>query len=251
MILACPECGTAFHIELLAINKGRKVKCGVCSNIWFASPNNLRDEPKKVEKNIQPIQNKPKIESSIPPEKIELKNNLIQKPIVSKEIDRSIEFEKKKNIKKVNFIYTNILNWLAFWLVLSILILGGIGYWGKNIVVAYLPETLKIYNILNMKILPRISKLEVLDLKAENEGDLIIIRGKIFNKSFLPTFSPVISVITINKEGNIIENFDIKAEKNVINAQQDNFFKAEIYLPEGKENEITDIRAILINEIPN
>ena len=117
--------------------------------------------------------------------------------------------------------------------------------------VGYLPDTLNIYNILNIKILPRISKLEVLDLKAENEGDLIIIRGKIFNKSFIPSPSPIISIITIDKNGEIIENFDIKAEKDVICSQEPNFFKTEIYLPEGENNKITDIRAILINEIPN
>ena len=251
MILSCPECGTAFHIELLAINKGRKVKCGVCSFVWFASPNHLRDEPKKRIKNIQPVQKKPEFKSSIATEKIELKKDFIQKPLVSKEIDRSVEFAEKTKIKKERYIFNNILNWIAFWLLISILILASIGFWGKNIVVGYLPETLKIYNILNIKILPRISKLEVLDLKAENEGDLIIIRGKIFNKSFIPSPSPIISIITIDKNGEIIENFDIKAEKEVITSQEPNFFKTEIYLPEGEKNEITDIRAILINEIPN
>ncbi len=250
MILSCPECGTAFHIELLAINKGRKVKCGVCSYIWFATPNHLKDEPKKNPKNIQTIQNKVENKRPISTEKIELKKDFVQKPLVTKEIDRSIEFEVKKKIKKENIIFNNILNWLAFWLVISILTLAGVGYWGKNIVVGYLPETLKIYNILNIEILPRISKLEVLDLKAENEGDLIVIRGKIFNKSFIPSPSPIISIITINKDGKIIENFDINAEKDVIDAQEENFFKTEIYLPEDKKNEITDIKAILINEIP-
>ena len=100
MVLTCPECGTAFHIELLAINKGRKVKCGVCSFVWFASPNQLREEPKKSIKNIQPVQKKPEFKSSIATEKIELKKDFIQKPLVSKEIDRSIEFAEKTKIKK-------------------------------------------------------------------------------------------------------------------------------------------------------
>ena len=99
MILSCPECSTAFHVEVLAINQGRKVRCGVCSNIWFASPNQLKEEPKK---HIQPIRKNEKqknLTSTLLKDKIELKKDFVPKPLVSKEIDRSNEYnEKNKNI---------------------------------------------------------------------------------------------------------------------------------------------------------
>ena len=73
----------------------------------------------------------------------------------------------------------------------------------------------------------------------------------VFNRSFFPNISPVISVVTLNSEGKIIENFDIQGEQQVINAQDYNFFKTEIFLPEEKNLKIEEIRADLISEVPN
>jgi len=46
MILTCKECDTKFLIEASDIgDKGRRVRCGNCSSVWFVKP----PEPEKVE----------------------------------------------------------------------------------------------------------------------------------------------------------------------------------------------------------
>ena len=127
MLLACPNCNTVFRIEKTAIGSGRKVNCGVCKNVWIATQENLMEE-KKVSENTEKIfkeKNLPlkdKISESktnILPNEID--KQVINKPLISKEINRASEFKQKKTkikIKKQNF--RNALLWFLFGIFLSI-----------------------------------------------------------------------------------------------------------------------------------
>ena len=132
-----------------------------------------------------------------------------------------------------------------------ILIIGAVGFWGKNLIVAYYPETIKLYNFLEIKISPNISNFEVVNLKAENKEDIILVSGKFFNKSFLPSLSPLIRVDVLDKQGKIIENFDIAGEEKTINSQGYNYFNTEIYLSDEKVSEFYEVSADLVSEIKN
>ena len=97
MLLACTNCNTIFRIDRSAISAGRKVNCGVCKHVWVAYPENLIEEkkskPAKQENNL-PIQTdrlKKQDKSQIFDKAIE------EKPLISKEINRSKEFTQKKN----------------------------------------------------------------------------------------------------------------------------------------------------------
>ena len=108
MLLACPNCNTVFRIEKTAIGSGRKVNCGVCKNVWIATQENLMEE-KKVSENTEKIfkeKNLPlkdKISESktkILPNEID--EQVINKPLISKEINRASEFKQKKTKIKIN-----------------------------------------------------------------------------------------------------------------------------------------------------
>ena len=101
MLLACPNCNTVFRIEKTAIGKGRKVNCGVCKHVWFASQDNSRK--KKVSyANNELIKDKTTFENYSQTNHQKDKDNgeeNIQrdpKPLLTKEINRSSEFDKKK-----------------------------------------------------------------------------------------------------------------------------------------------------------
>ena len=102
MLLACPNCNTVFRIEKTAIGSGRKVNCGVCKNVWIATQENLMEE-KKVSENAEKFykeKNSPlKDKTSESKTKIlqnEIDKKVINKPLISKEINMASEFKQKK-----------------------------------------------------------------------------------------------------------------------------------------------------------
>ena len=162
MLLACPNCNTVFRIEKTAIGTGRKVNCGVCKNVWFVNQDNLIEEKKatftneelfKEKKPLQKnIESKNQIKIQKREHKEEDKINLGQKPLLSKEINRSSEFDKKKtDLIKKRKSFRSILRWFLLGILLSLALFSFIGFYLRNYVVAYVPEAVQIYNLVNIK----------------------------------------------------------------------------------------------------
>ena len=167
MLLACPNCNTVFRIEKTAIGKGRKVNCGVCKHVWFVNQGNLIEEKKaayineELIKENKPIQknieknNQTKIEKN--KDKVEDTINIEQKPLLSKEINRSSEFDKKKtDLIKKRKSFRSIIRWFLIGIFLSLALFSFIGFYLRNYVVAYVPEALQIYNLINVDFNPKI-----------------------------------------------------------------------------------------------
>ena len=128
MLLACTNCNTIFRIDRSAISAGRKVNCGVCKHVWIAYPENLIEEkspkPTKPENNFSSKTDKleKKIESQIFDKAIE------EKPLISKEINRSTEFnQKKQNIVQKRKNFKDIFRWFSVGIFLSFIIIGVLG----------------------------------------------------------------------------------------------------------------------------
>ena len=102
MLLACPNCNTVFRIEKTAIGKGRKVNCGVCKHVWFASQDNLKEEKKVSYTNNELIKDKTtlknllKITSKLTKKEKKGEEKSRVKAPSYKEINESSEFDKKK-----------------------------------------------------------------------------------------------------------------------------------------------------------
>ena len=192
MLLACPNCNTVFRIEKTAIGKGRKVNCGVCKHVWFVNQDNLIEEKKaaftheELIKEKKPIQKNIKSKNQIKIQKTVYKEdnkiNFGQKPLLSKEINRSSEFDKKKtDLIKKRKSFRSILRWFLLGILLSLALFSFIGFYLRNYVVAYVPEALRIYNLINIEFNPKINNLEIVDFAAIVDGDILVIKGKMYN----------------------------------------------------------------------
>ena len=237
MLLACPNCNTVFRIEKAAIGKGRKVNCGVCKHVWFVNQDNLIEEKKasftneeliKEKKPIQNIESKNQIKIQKKENKEDDKINFGQKPLFSKEINRSSEFDKKKtDLIKKRKSFRSILRWFLLGILLSLALFSFIGFYLRNYVVAYVPEALQIYNLVNIEFNPKINNLEIVDFAAIVDGDILVIKGKIYNNDFFSRLSPVILISGYNSNNEVYDFFKLKAENQIIKPGTYNYFRYE------------------------
>ena len=230
MLLACTNCNTLFRIDRSAISAGRKVNCGVCKHVWIAYPENLIEEkkskPAKQENNTpsQTDRLEKKDGSQIFDKAIE------EKPLISKEINRSTEFnQKKKEIIQKRQSFQGIIRWFSFGILLSFIIIGLLGFYFRNYIVAYYPDTLKVYNLLKLEFSTNIKNLEIIDFIAEVDGDIMIVKGKIFNKGFLSELSPEVNITSIDDKGLVINSFKLTAENSIIKPKSYNHFRSEVF----------------------
>ena len=250
MLLACPNCNTVFRIEKSAIGPGRKVNCGVCKNVWIATQENLIEE-KNVSENTEKIfkekdlQLKNKISESktkILPNEID--KQVINKPLISKEINRASEFNQKKTkikIEKQNF--RNALLWFVFGIFLSIALIGFLVTQQRNYIAAYFPKSLEIYNFFGIEFIPNLKDLEISEFIAEINGDILVIEGKISNNSFLTQLSPKIEISELNNNNEIIKVLKVSGENEIIEPKTYNYFRFELIdydnIPKQNTNEFS------------
>ena len=237
MLLACPNCNTVFRIEKAAIGKGRKVNCGVCKHVWFVNQDNLIEEKKASYTNEKLIKEKKPIQKNIESKnqkiqkkeyKEEDKINFGQKSLLSKEINRSSEFDKKKtDLIKKRKSFRSIIRWFLLGILLSIALFSLIGFYLRNYVVAYVPESLRIYNLINIEFNPKINNLEIVDFAAIVDGDILVIKGKIYNNDFFSRLSPVILISGYNSNNEVYDFFKLKAENQIIKPGTYNHFRYE------------------------
>ena len=259
MLLACPKCNTVFRVQRTAIGSGRKVNCGVCKNIWIANPENLIEEKKvfsksensKIENSFSKNAFDPPVPKDIPlkqPIKEQVESNQT-KPLISKEINRESQFNQKKNeikIKKKNF--QKVILLFLFGIFLSTCIFGYIGFYHRNYIIAYFPKSLEIYKLVNVELNPNLQNLEIKDFSAQLDDDVLIIKGKIFNNSFLRKLSPKIEITSYNNN-EIISVFSAFGENQVIGSKSSNHFRSEIYDHDNISNlNIDEFRAVMTNE---
>ena len=226
MLLACPNCNTVFRIEKTAIGKGRKVNCGVCKHVWFVNQDNLIEEKKATYTNKELIKENKPIQKK--EHKEEDKINFVQKPLLSKEINRSSEFDKKKiDLIKKRKSFRSIIRWFLLGILLSLALFSFIGFYLRNYVVAYVPEALQIYNLVNIEFNPKINNLEIVDFAAIVDGDILVIKGKIYNNDFFSKLSPVILISGYNSNNEVYNFFKVKAENQIIKPGTYNYFRYE------------------------
>ena len=250
MLLACPNCNTVFRIDKTAIGSGRKVNCGVCKNVWIATQENLMEEKKVSENNEKlfkeknlPLKDKiSESKTKILPNKID--KQVINKPLISKEINRASEFNQKKTkikIKKQNF--RNASLWFLFSVFLSITLIGFLVTQHRNYVVAYFPKSLEIYNFFSIDFIPNLKDLKISEFIAEIDGDILVIEGKILNNSFLTQLSPQIEISELNNNNEIINVLKVSGENEMIKPQTYNYFRIEMLdydnISKSKANEFS------------
>ena len=228
MLLACPNCNTVFRIEKTAIGSGRKVNCGVCKNVWIATQENLMEELKVSDNTEKFIKDKiSESKTKILPNEIDKK--VINKPLISKEINRASEFKQKKTkikIKKQNF--RNALLWFLFGIFLSITLIGFLVTQQRNYIAAYFPKSLEIYNFFGIEFIPNLKDLEISEFIAEINGDILVIEGKISNNSFLTQLSPKIEISELNDNNEIIKVLKVSGENEIIEPKTYNHFRFEL-----------------------
>ena len=89
---------------------------------------------------------------------------------------------------------------------------------GKNI-----PETL----IPKENFIEKINNLEIVDFAAIVDGDILVIKGKIYNNDFFSRLSPLILISGYNSNNEVYDFFKLKAENQIIKPGTYNYFRYE------------------------
>ena len=86
---------------------------------------------------------------------------------------------------------------------------------------------MQIYNLVNIEFNPKINNLEIVDFAAIVDGDILVIKGKIYNNDFFSRLSPVILISGYNSNNEVYDFFKLKAENQIIKPGTYNYFRYE------------------------
>ena len=75
--------------------------------------------------------------------------------------------------------------------------------------------------------LSKINNLEIVDFAASVDGDILVIKGKIYNNDFFSRLSPVILISGYNSNNEVYNFFKLKAENQIIKPGTYNYFRYE------------------------
>ena len=86
---------------------------------------------------------------------------------------------------------------------------------------------MQIYNLINIDFIPNINNLQIVDFAAIVDGDILVIKGKIYNNDFFSRLSPVILISGYNSNNEVYDFFKLKAENQIIKPGTYNYFRYE------------------------
>ncbi|OUS12164.1 hypothetical protein A9Q97_06525 [Rhodospirillales bacterium 47_12_T64] len=186
MIVSCPECDSKFRLAPEALgDKGRKVRCKSCRHTWLQVPDTEPDTEIEI---ASPSAN-PEPEDATPdiPENIAGPANEVPDPIEDDFVEpgkvrskRPKGFTAEKQKKKGKGL-------LVGWLLLFILAGGlGYGFWSERVlIVSTVPQTMKLYDLLDLQVFLPGEGLVIENQKFEQATKagkkLIVLTGEIVN----------------------------------------------------------------------
>ncbi len=226
MIVTCPNCNVLFNLddELLG-DKGRKVKCTSCKEIWFQRPENYQELDQDLEEELLAVD-----ESENKNEEDEKDVEEYKEEKYEQDIERAsatVSSEKKKSnivnnhIEKNSFLSIAI-SLLVFFMILVYFLINREGFVQKN------PKMHGFYSLFAIK--PDISaKNLVFDrIEAVNNGKYIKITGNIINLSQETAKVPYIEISLMDVSDNIISKWYAMPPKDILEKEGHISFKYNI-----------------------
>jgi predicted Zn finger-like uncharacterized protein len=206
MILSCPSCKSRFLVDPAAVGTGRQVRCGRCKHEWFATP---PEEPASALELEPPVEPSPIRPRPIPPG-----SNL---PALPK--------QKKRRTGMI-------IGWLVF-----VLVAGGIGaaIWKRDMVMARVPATTKVFEVLGLAAEPQAVLLRVEDIKlartTQDGVPVLQIEGRIVNTGTVARTVPTLRGILQDAAEREIQSWTFSVPAERLDGGQSVAFKTEVRQP--------------------
>jgi len=204
MIVSCPACEIRFEVDQEQLGyDGRVVRCGKCGNCWHQMPDK---DPRIVEVEEMPPPPPPR---------------------------RSARAKPPKRGRGV----------VVGWSLLLLLIagLGAGGWFGREQIVAQVPQMADVYALIGIPVVPPGPVLELSALVTSSEvveGDTVITaRGVVTNISERKQPVPALHAQVTNAAGEVVSEWTFEAPQSELDAGAVMAFETETKnLPEGAQN---------------
>lgn len=225
MELACPNCGTRFRVADDAVGSGgRQVRCGACGHSWRAFPEEAAAAPS--EPTAQPPA-APDTADTVEPEAIaaavaEKTAAAPAPPLETGQDADSLPQDLAASVRsrpqplpppETGPRWGLLIGWLLFFAVVAGL-LGG-GWYFRDQVVAQVPETARLYDLLGIPV-DQAGPAFVLDwrraIRTEETGPTVTLSGQVINATDAPLPAPQLAVVLLNAQGNQIDSWAVEVD---------------------------------------
>ena len=227
MELACPNCGTRFRVADGAVGPGgRQVRCGACSHLWRAFPEEPAATPSEPAAPSAAASDNDGAQSGVESEAIAAA--LAEKtapapapPLEAEQGGDSLPQDIAAPVRRPRPLpppetgprWGLLIGWLLFFAVLGGLVGGG--WYFREQVVAQVPETARLYELLGIPV-DQTSPTFVLDwrraIRTEETGPTVTLSGQVINATDAPLPAPQLAVVLLNAQGSQIDSWAVEVD---------------------------------------
>ena len=108
----------------------------------------------------------------------------------------------------------------------------------RDVISAYVPATIGIYDMTGLKIRPNIDQLEVRDLKASFQGDTLRISGQLANLSSLRTHAAPLQLSILDEDGVVLHSQRLEPSAMFLEGYGQSDFFIQLTIDDAEQAEI-------------
>lgn len=209
MILSCPSCGARFRIDADSLGpNGRTVRCSKCKHTWQATP-----EMEPLDLSSEPAEGSPKELAEEAPTR-EVADELAEfRAARRRAMQESDLFDEPARRRR-----GPVLGWLLFFLVVAALLAGG--WFGRDHIVAAVPQAADVYAMVGVPVSAPASGLELRDVTRSQrlvDGEArLVIEGRVVNSARTEREVPAIKATLYDADGNELATWTFAVEESLL-----------------------------------
>ena len=108
----------------------------------------------------------------------------------------------------------------------------------RDVISAYVPASITLYDMTGLTIRPNIKQLEVRDLKASFQGDTLRISGQLANVGRLRTHAAPLQLSILDQDGVVLHSQRLNPSNLFIDGQGQSDFFIQLTIEDAKQAEI-------------
>lgn len=243
MILACPSCNSRFRVDADKLpTQGRTVRCSKCGHTWHATPTTAEAEAQAApESAATPEEPLPRALRGEPPEPEagagqagEGDTDHLRSGRRRRSLHPESEAPRPRRRRTA-------LGWLILLLVIAGLAAGL--WYGRNHVVAQVPQAARLYEMAGIPVHTVAPDLELRDVtrrrQLDGERHLLIIEGRIVNTASHARPVPDLRVELVDEAGETLSSWSFSSEADRLPAGGETRFKTQRTDPPAEARELS------------